>query len=217
MSRLIRAALRDKDEVFFIQVGSHDGITGDPIHNLIIENIRYQGIFIEPVPHSFERLKKTYQCAKNSSQRLRFENIAIAQTNETRKFYYLSQDIKDDKALINSLPLTYDQLSSFNRKHLETLGEEIIPYIVETDVPCLSLQELLIKHQVKNLDLIHIDVEGFDYFVLAQIDFSRYRPKVILYEHVHLTVYEKDSAIALLHQHDYELLTHGGDTLAILK
>lgn len=215
ISRTIRSALTNQPDVFFVQVGSHDGITGDPLHNLIIENQNYQGILIEPVPHNFELLKQTYERAKNMSERLKFENVAISQVSESKKFYCLSQDIEKDEELKASLPLTYDQLSSFNAGHIKKLGDEIIPYILEITVPCLSLKDLFDKHQVKTLDLLHIDVEGFDYSVLSQLDFSKYQPKVILYEHAHLSTYERNEAIALLNRHGYELLVHGGDTLAI--
>lgn len=51
--------LRDYPRVFFVQIGSNDGITGDPIHNLIVENSNYSGILIEPVDFCFNRLQKT--------------------------------------------------------------------------------------------------------------------------------------------------------------
>ena len=217
VSNLIRKYIKDESCVFFVQVGSHDGITGDPIHNLVVENLHYRGIFCEPVPRNFDLLKRTYAYAKHADKRLRFENLAISQAKEIKKFYCLSQDIEKNKTLMDILPQTYDQLSSFNKDHVKSLGEGVIPYILEIDVPCLSLPDLLDKHQVKKLDLLHIDVEGFDYQVLSQLDFSKYHPKVILYEHAHLSESEKKQAKTLLDQHGYGVAVHGGDTLAIAR
>lgn len=215
LPRAIRDALRGRMTVSFVQVGSHDGITGDPIHNLVIENTHWRGVFVEPVRRNFDRLRETYRTAKDSQRRLSFENAAIDHSTGVRKFFYLSDAIQSDKQLLASLPFTYDQLSSFNKEHVESLGSGVRPYILEMDMPCLSLQDLLDKHRIEALDLIHIDTEGFDYSVLRQIDFNRYRPKVILYEHVHLTPQDQDSAIVLLKRHGYDIQRFGGDTMAL--
>jgi hypothetical protein len=79
------------------------------------------------------------------------------------------------------------------------------------------LQAVLDKHNVEIIDLIHIDAEGFDFKILSQINFERYMPKLILYEHIHLTEEEKEKANLLLEKYNYYLCKHGGDTLAIHK
>lgn len=108
----ISEVFKNYDKVYFIQIGSNDGITGDPIHNLIIENTHYSGIFIEPVEFCFEKLINTYKNSKNGSKRLIFENVAIGLTKEKRSFYYLAQDTQE--RLSKKLPITYDQLGSFD-------------------------------------------------------------------------------------------------------
>ena len=60
LHRQILKSLNEKDQVFFVQVGSNDGIRGDPIHELIIANKKWRGIFIEPVRFFFDRLKHNY-------------------------------------------------------------------------------------------------------------------------------------------------------------
>jgi len=77
-----------------------------------------------------------------------------------------------------------------------------------------QLQDVLDKHGVKEIDLIHIDVEGFDYGVLSQINFEKYKPLVILYEHFHLSMDEKAKAESLLKNQGYTLLNFDEDTLA---
>ncbi len=42
------------------------------------------------------------------------------------------------------------------------------------------------KHNVQEIDILHIDTEGFDYNVLSQIDFIKHKPYIILYENKHL-------------------------------
>jgi hypothetical protein len=60
ITRRIRRALRRRPNVFFVQVGSNDGLHGDPSRPLIYNDIRFSGIFIEPLSAVFERLKSNY-------------------------------------------------------------------------------------------------------------------------------------------------------------
>lgn len=79
----------------------------------------------------------------------------------------------------------------------------------------MPLQNILDKHKINKIDLIHIDAEGFDFKILQQINFEKYMPKLILFEHAHLSQEEKQQALLLLKNHDYTLNEYGGDTLAI--
>jgi methyltransferase FkbM-like protein len=63
--------------------------------------------------------------------------------------------------------------------------------------------------------VLPIDTEGFDYKVLAQIDLSRYVPRLILFEHKHLSAEEKTRAAALLRAYGYRCSELGGDTLVL--
>ena len=47
------------NDFFFIQVGSSDGITNDPIHDYIVK-YKWKGILVEPVEYLFNRLLRTY-------------------------------------------------------------------------------------------------------------------------------------------------------------
>lgn len=208
--------LESHEDVAFVQIGSHDGVTGDPIHNLIIENDNWHGILVEPVPESYKKLVQTYKTAFNADQRLILENSAISEVQEIKNIYCLSPECQGVMADI--LPLTYDQLSSFDKNHLvKGLGNQVLPYIQAVAVSCLSLQDLLDKHKFKNLDLLHIDVEGFDYKILKQLSFEKYNPSVILYEHAHLTESDKVNAVSLLKHKKYTVFPYRGDTLAVFE
>jgi len=70
----ILKAVAGKPAVFFVQVGSNDGVQGDPIHDLIVSRESWRGIFIEPIDFLFQRLRKNY----GEAERFVFENVAIA-------------------------------------------------------------------------------------------------------------------------------------------
>lgn len=200
-----------KNSIFFIQVGSNDGVQGDPLHEIIVANDRWKGIFIEPVGLLFERLKRNY----GNSERFIFENKAIALNAGTIEFFYVSEKAK--VTLGDSLPYWYDQLGSFDRNHiLKHLDGILEPFIISEGISSVPLQDIIDKHNVPEVDFIHIDAEGYDYNVLLTIDFSRCKPSVILYEHKHLSDIESKSAELLLTQNGYDCVQYSSDTLATL-
>ncbi|HEU4768219.1 MAG TPA: FkbM family methyltransferase [Pyrinomonadaceae bacterium] len=198
-----------KSSVFFVQVGSNDGVQGDPIHDLIVSREGWRGIFIEPIDFLFQRLRKNY----GEAERFIFENVAIGTEKGSKKFYYVSE-----KAAELGLPYWHDQLGSFDKAHItRALGDEVSPYIVEEDVECLPLQDVLDRNRVDAIDLLHIDTEGFDYKVLSQVDLKRYKPSVILFEHHLLSDDEFGKARKLLRDNRYRLIQYGNDILAIRR
>lgn len=204
----ILKAVGDKPRVFFVQVGSNDGLQGDPIHDLIVSRDSWTGIFIEPIDFLFQRLRKNY----GEAERFIFENVAIGTEKGSKTFYYVSAKAKTEL----DLPYWHDQLGSFEKSHItKMLGEQMTPYIVEEDVECLPLQDVLDRNGVKAIDLVHIDTEGFDYKVLSQLDLTRYKPSVILFEHHLLPDEEFVAARKLLHGAGYRLVQYGNDILAI--
>ena len=54
-----------------------------------------------------------------------------------------------------------------------------------------SLDELLIRHHIDDLDLLQIDAEGYDLEIIAMIDFNTTRPRFINYERVLLQESER--------------------------
>lgn len=206
----ILKAVAGKSSVFFVQVGSNDGLQGDPIHDLIVSRKNWQGIFIEPIDFLFQRLRKNY----GQAERFAFENVAIGTEKTTKKFYYVSEKARAEL----DLPYWHDQLGSFDKGHItRALGEQMSPYIVEEDIECLPLQDVLDRNGVEAIDLVHIDTEGFDYKVLSQLDLKRYKPAAILFEHHLLPDDEFEQARELLSSTGYRLLQYGNDTLAIKR
>jgi FkbM family methyltransferase len=205
----------DGRECFFVQVGSNDGVRGDPLHDLILANPRWRGIFIEPMDEHFARLVKTYE----AHDRFAFEHVAISDTAGHRPFYYVSAET----ILAAGMSDWYDQIGSFSRdhvlKHLDFAHvDDPLALVSERRVRCDTLTSVLDRHRVERIDVLHIDVEGYDYAVLRQIDFARFRPKLILYEHRHLGDADRAAAASLLWGHGYRLIDCGlFDTMAVRR
>ncbi len=202
--RHIANALEGLAAVSAVQIGSNDGSTGDPVNNLILRNPGWTGLFVEPVPFLFERLRKNYP----SEARLRFENVAISDKVGSLPFYYLSPEA----GRVNpDLPEWFDQLGSFDREHIASkFGNSMDQFIVEAMIPTVSLEAVLKRNGVEKVDLLHIDTEGHDWVILKQFDLPRFRPRVILFEHKHLREQDKKRACDFLGK-EYRIKNLGAD------
>ncbi len=204
---LIKEHAEKNKDFFFIQIGANDG-KRDFIHNYT-SKYKWKGILIEPVKYLFKRLVKNYQGIDN----LTFENVAISNKNEFRDFYRL-KETKDN------LPTWYDLLGSFNPKiileHKDRIPN-IENYLITEKVKCITFDNLIRKYNVKNIDLLQIDAEGYDYEIIKSIDFSKIKPKMIFYEHSHLNSKDMQECRNFLRKKGYSLIKKGPDTLAFIQ
>ena len=205
----IEQALSGRSDIFFVEIGANDGIAGDLLHPLIMAHPDWRGLFVEPVRHLFERLCRHYR----SSPRFQFANVAISEQRGTAPIYFVPAAAIAAQA--RGIPAWAQGLGSFDRGHiLRELGPGVEPLIETQEAECLPLRELLDQHGVRKIDILQIDVEGFDYQILRQVDFSRYTPAVIRFEHKHLSLDDRERAWALLKAAGYELEIGETDTLA---
>jgi FkbM family methyltransferase len=196
-----------KKNVFFVQVGSNDGNNGDPLRHFILD-WKWSGIMIEPLQFVFKRLKHNY----DNYQNITLENVAISSDVGVKNFYHLKE--------CNDLPVTYDQLGSFSLETVlknSTWIPDIQERIINSPVNCITFNELCQKHKVKEIDILHIDTEGYDFEIIKMIDFYQAKPKIILYEHKHLSAEDKNKCQLYLSNNNYELLELRRDTIALEK
>jgi FkbM family methyltransferase len=208
-------------ECFFVQVGSNDGVRGDPLHHAIKTNPQWRGIFIEPLEDVFQRLVANYP----NDGRFSFEQIAISDSNGEQWFYYVSHETVREL----NLPDAAQGFGSLNRDHvLNHLGQakEFAPalfakepgaYMSRKRVSCETLTSLLDRHRVSRIDVFHTDAESHDYRIIQQLDFERFRPKLILYEHANLGA-DAQAARSFLSAKGYRLVSCGSlDTMAVRR
>ncbi len=204
----LRRELGNRADIFFIQIGSHDGVTGDPLHKLVMENPGWRGIFVEPLRFLFERLLVNY----GNDPRFQFENIAIADESGPKDFYFIEASVESVSA---DFPEWHDQLGSFDKNHIiKHLGSGVERFISSTKVDCLRFPELIRRHHVQKIDLLHVDTEGYDFRILSQVDLNTYHPLVVIMEHVHLSSQEKLAASILLAKQGYHVTATAMDYFA---
>jgi FkbM family methyltransferase len=150
--------------------------------------------------------------------RFAFEQVAISDSAGERWFYYVTADAIREAGL----PAWADQIGSFSRdhvlRHLKLAGADPEGLVSKRMVRCAPLMSVLDRHRVERVDVLHIDAESYDYQVLKQLDFARFRPKLILYEHRHLGAEDRNAATALLAGAGYRLIDCGAfDTMAVRR
>jgi FkbM family methyltransferase len=210
INRIITRRSRGIKEFFFIQVGSCDGETEDPIYDFVTR-FHWRGILLEPLRHLFAKLLVTYK----NQPGLHFENIAISTDVGVKTVYRINSTTKE-----GYVPW-YERSSSFYKDHLvrqiDTIKADFPDAeIIEEEVVCRPLDYLLTKYNVVKIDLLHIDAEGYDFEIIKMVPFTRIKPNMIFYESAHLSAADKRACEILLVSHGYKLITARVDTFAYL-
>lgn len=203
-----------KEKVFFLQVGSNDGFQHDPLCKFIKRDA-WNGILMEPQKSAFSTLEYIY---KNND--VSPTNMAVDKHVQQRKLYKIAF----------SEARWATGLSSFNRDQLLAMIEsghierqcnkygiempadpkDVISYDL---IDCISFEQLIKNHAVQNIDLIHIDTEGYDFEILKLFPFGDFLPEIVIFEHSHLSKADLEGAKALLQEKGYKLNKFGADTI----
>jgi FkbM family methyltransferase len=189
----------DKKEAFiFVQVGANDGISGgDPIRKHLLQN-KWKGLMIEPNPVAFSKLQHLYEHQPN----ITLENVAIAPAKGVGNLY-----VNPNENTTGSMILGVAQHQNPSVK-LDVF-----------EVTCIPLDQVLQKHRISAIDLLQIDTEGFELSVLKSLDFNRVSPKIIHFEHGHLSRHHISQLFELLNAKGYEIHFGGrqNDSIALLQ
>lgn len=209
-------SLINPTDFFFIQIGANDGKTKDLLGDYI-RKYKLRGILVEPQSDVFTKLKETYA----GNQEVELVNIAISDQSGKQTFYTVKKELVNEK---NYFEVT--AISSFNKKVFqETLrkripdviqytSEDLDDYTEEIEVSALSLRDFIQTHNVRRMDFLFLDCEGYDFAIIKMIDFKNMPPGVINFESKFLNDSERVECESLLESHGYELFRHGNDTCA---
>ena len=206
----VEQTFRNFDEVFVLKIGANDGVASDPIADFLLNDRRYRGLLVEPIPLYAKMLSANYE----GTGRFKIEQAAIAAEDSKTAMFYVEEKATDSKG--QAIPEWLRGVASLDRAHVEKhLLPEMYGAIRETTVNCLSVASLLARNKVHNVDLLQIDAEGYDYIVLRQFDFSITRPRLVIFERKHLLKEDESAAKAFMEQSGYEVRTLETDFLCI--
>ncbi len=178
-----------------IQVGANDGRGfGDPLTRYF-SDFGWRGVLVEPQPDVCDLLKKNYASA---ADRLAFENVAIARGGGVLAMYRQrgTGSVQGDQATYASSVVSTDP--AVVARQLGVSRSEIERF----EVPTASLDDLVRKHGVRELDVLQVDTEGYEREVLETLTLTSCCPLLIQFEHGHM----KPSALRAV----FNRLSHAG-------
>ena len=201
IDKLLDTLFKDKKINNIIQIGANDGIRFD-ILNSYIKKYKTKSILVEPIKENYEKLKKNYEDCNFIS----FENSAISINNEISFLYKVNE--KYIKNYDDHIP----GITSFNKEHLLKHGVKNRHIICE-NVSSINMKDLITKHQLKSLDLLYVDAEGYDgKIVIDFLNTTNIKPVIIL-EFIHIRNIIFESLIQILEENRYKLFTIGENLL----
>lgn len=174
-------------------IGAMDGHSFDDM-TAYFSMYRWSGLFIEPIPYQFNALKR-YHDSLEYKHNCKYENCAIAEYNGEIEMLTIDEKAIESGAVhpcFGGMSAVYPP-----RNGLASEGDAatVQAYGKRIKVPCRTLQTVLDKHEVKYIDVIQVDTEGWDWKILKQLDFSIYRPKLVRSEYINLSEDEREEII----------------------
>ena len=199
---VVHRLIADRPDLFFLQIGAHDGKDDDPLRQYVTRH-HWRGILVEPQPDMFARLTENYR----SEPQLAFEQAAIANFDGKMTLYRPSGQAGGGADTCRA---------TFNRDLLLKQVGYNVP-IDEISVPAITISSLLAKHGVQRIDLLQIDTEGFDFEIIKMALAANVKPTVVHFEHLLLSDADRQQCYADLARQGYRLSRNGINTIAYLQ
>lgn len=199
---IARLMLERGHELTFIQVGAFDGITADPLHRYI-SRYGWRGVMVEPQPRAAAQLRELYK----GNDRIRIIQAALDQQCGTRTLFTVESQ---------SAPVWAEGMASFRREHI-TKHEYLIPglpeMIREIAVDCIPFEDVFAQLDLPRVDLLQIDAEGADEFLLSLFPFDRVKPAIIHWEIKNVSVTEREACLERLSALGYRFASSGDEDM----
>jgi FkbM family methyltransferase len=160
----------------YVIIGAMDGIS----HDNFINNIKHKNldlvIFVEPVGYYFEKLKINASVLNGN---IYFENCAISNISEDVEIVSLNPKYKE------LYPKWYDGCScvyengNYLNQHINNIQDE---HKMITKSKAYTISDVLKKYNIKKIDYLQIDTEGYDERILNSFDILSYGIKFLKFE-----------------------------------
>jgi len=149
------AIWRDRNAGFYVEIGAWNGYKKNS--TVILENLGWDGVCIEPTPESFEILEKNRKC--------RCLNVAVFNKNGTAEFASFKND-----------PATNGLIETHPESHKSKYNQDQTQFItVETrDWNSLGLPP--------HIDYLQLDTEGSELAILDCVDWTKQKISYICLE-----------------------------------
>jgi len=155
-----------KSSGVFLDIGANDGVT---ISNTYFfeKNRGWKGICVEPITDVYNKLVNNRHC----------EAINACVSDKRGKEVFFRIDGFGE--MLSGIKSEYHE-SHWKRimKDVESEGDQIVEYEVE----CLPVNDILEKFNYSDIDFLSVDTEGSELKILQAIDFNRFHFSIICVE-----------------------------------
>ena len=209
----------EKENFTVLQIGANDGLINDPLCRLIRKG-DWQGVLIEPQKLVFETyLQKLYA----NYPAIKLLNNAIGNSNSIEKLYVISFSAERWATGLASFvkssiegKIKDGYVAKCINKYKENAPSSVADYIATQDVSCISFETVFEKTQLKKIDLLQIDTEGFDFEIIKMFPFDKMKPGLISFESERLSKEDMKACEIYLKKNGYNVSPIERDSVAVL-
>jgi hypothetical protein len=108
-------------------------------------------------------------------------------------------------------------VGSFERAQVEQAVASLpdaSTFITSIDVPCRTLDEVVAESGLPSVDIVVVDVEGYDHEVVRRIRFDAWKTHTVVFEYKHIRQDILAELRLLLEQHGFVLQQDHEDLMA---
>ena len=189
-------SIKNDTDIYFLEIGAFDGKSFDGLYRYTHNN-NWTGLFVEPIKEYYDLLQLNFE---NIEKKL-FENSAI--TEEDKKYGIRRLVGEGEKWKKGSSTLVDNDNSNKYEYETETING-------------IRFNTLVEKYNIKKIDVLQIDTEGYDLKILEQI-IPLFLPKYIKVEQRHLKPKDKTKMKKLLVSCGYDYKRVGLDYICLLS
>lgn len=200
-----------------LKIGACDGVYDDLTWGWI-SAYSMNCLFVEPIA---DRCAKLKEHSKDLRGTVLVENCAVHSENGTVEMVTIPEEFLEKNTPSGAFcnRALYGMSSVYPPKNGLATNEHDVKVVEEIgkkiQVPCYTLDTILSKNNITNIDLLSIDTEGHDYVVFKQFDFDKFSPYWFEIEIVNLQPNEVESIHTIAKSYGYYTYGDSRDLYAI--
>lgn len=193
-------------QLAFVQIGAFDGVTRDPLRKYL-ERCGWRGVLVEPQARAAEQLRELYRL----NDGIVVLQAAVDRDAGRRTLFTVQAE---------SAPPWAGGMASFDRDSI-VRHSHLIPgldgMIREETVDCITFDEVLLNLPSESLDLLQIDAEGADGYLLSLFPFDRVLPAIVHWEVKHLSKAQREECLKRLAGFGYRFALSGDEDMMAVR
>lgn len=145
-------------KIRYLDIGAYDPIASN--NTFLFYHYGATGVLVEPHSHQCDRIRKARPKDKLVC------GVAVSGKSGKTKLY-----VNSHEELSSLKPLQAEKYKQwFPDSHV----------VFEKEIDGYNINEILQENFTDGIDLLSTDIEGFDFEILSAIDYTRFKPKIII-------------------------------------